>query len=85
MLVFCFDASSPRYSIYHGEIISRENYLFTCECERCVSESNQADVTSDEDEELEEDDDDDYEDIEGDGECLDESEPINENEQSMEN
>lgn len=35
------------------EINWRENYLFNCECERCESEKNQADETSDE--ELEED------------------------------
>lgn len=34
----------------------RENYLFMCECERCQRESDQLDVTSDED--LEEDEDD---------------------------
>lgn len=47
----------------------RENYLFKCECERCMTEINEPDVTSDEDdEELEEDDDDDYEDIDDDEE-----------------
>jgi len=45
----------------------RENYLFSCECARCVTESTtQEDVTSDED--LEEDDDSEYEDIDDDDE-----------------
>lgn len=39
----------------------KENYLFTCECERCISEVDQLDVTSDEDLE-EEDDEEDMED-----------------------
>ena len=34
----------------------RENYLFTCECERCEREKDEADETSDEDLEEEEDD-----------------------------
>lgn len=47
--------------------IFRDNYLFVCECERCLEQINDPDVTSDEDEELEEEDDDDeYEDIEDD-------------------
>ncbi len=45
--------------------IKRENYLFSCECGRCVSElSTQEDVTSDED--LEEDEDSEYEDVDDD-------------------
>ncbi len=56
----------------------RENYLFTCECERCLAESDQLDVTSDED--LEEEDDDD----EDDDEEEEEDEEAN-NDDSMEN
>ena len=37
-------------------IYLRDNYLFSCECVRCQAESDQPDVTSDE--ELDEDDDD---------------------------
>ncbi len=43
----------------------RENYLFRCECERCVEQANDPDVTSDEDLD-EEDDEDSYEDIDDD-------------------
>lgn len=34
----------------------RENYLFLCQCNKCLNEANEPDVTSDEDEEDENDD-----------------------------
>jgi hypothetical protein len=32
---------------------NRENYLFVCQCPKCLSEADDADITSDEEEEME--------------------------------
>ena len=34
----------------------RENYLFTCECPKCLSEADDPDMTSEEEEEMDEED-----------------------------
>ena len=64
--------------------MQRENYLFECECARCVTElTTQEDVTSDEDLE-EEEDSDEYEDIDDDDDDGEEDQLQNK-EEKMEN
>ncbi|CAF0828134.1 unnamed protein product [Brachionus calyciflorus] len=66
VLISYLDECELNSSRHTRQKMLRENYLFNCQCERCVSEKDQPDVTSDEDEELEEDDG--YEDIDEDDE-----------------
>lgn len=47
-LLFCIKQKSLCY---------RENYLFTCDCSKCLSEADEPDVTSDEEDEKEMDED----------------------------
>ncbi len=54
------DECDVQRSRHSRQKILRANYLFTCECERCLVEATeQTDVTSDEDEDLEEEEEDD--------------------------
>ena len=63
----------------------RENYLFSCECARCVTElSTQEDVTSDEDLEEDDEDSDDYEDIDDD-DVEEDDDGVENKEEKMEN
>lgn len=47
----------PTFCIKQKSIYYRENYLFTCDCPKCLCEADEPDVTSDEEEEEEMDED----------------------------